>query len=229
MSDHHSHNELSVRQLHQKKTTIVIFISFIVMIVEIVFGYSTGSMSLLGDGFHMSTHVFAIGLSWLAYFLCEKFKDDKRLVHGTKKFLPLAGYTSAFFLIFVVVFMLIEAFERLFQPEAIGFNEAIIVAIIGLIVNFVCALILHSDHLEHDHNIKGAYLHVLSDAITSVMAIIALLCAKYFHIIWLDPLMAIVSSIIIFKWAYSLIIKSAKRLIDFDESHEHAHDHNHSH
>jgi cobalt-zinc-cadmium efflux system protein len=228
-SHSHSHDELSVRQLHQKKTTIVILISFIVMIVEIVFGYTTGSMSLLGDGFHMSTHVFAIGLSWLAYRLVEKFKDDKKLKHGTSKFLPLAGYTSAFFLIFVVIFMIKEAFERLVSPEIISFNEAIIVAVIGLVVNLVCAVILHSDHLEHDHNIKGAYLHVLSDAVTSVMAIIALLCAKYYNVVWLDPIMAIISSVIIFKWAYSLIIKSAKKLIDYEEEHAHDHQHDHSH
>jgi cation diffusion facilitator family transporter len=227
----HSHDEISVRQLHQKKTTIVILISFIVMIVEIVFGYTTGSMSLLGDGLHMSTHVFAIGLSWLAYRLVEQFKDDKNLKFGTSKFLPLAGYTSAFFLIFVVIFMIKEAFERLITPETISFNEAIIVAVIGLVVNLISAFILHSDHLEHDQNIKGAYLHVLSDAVTSVMAIIALLCAKYYHVIWLDPVMAIISSIIIFKWAYSLIIKSAKHLIDYEdeksEVHNHAHEHKH--
>ncbi len=229
MSNTHSHNEISVRQLHQKKTTIVIFISFVVMILEIVFGYTTGSMSLLGDGFHMSTHVFAIGLSWLAYRMIERFKDNQKLKHGTYKFLPLAGYTSAFFLIFVVIFMIIEAFERLLNPEIIGFNEAIIVAIIGLAVNLISAVILHSDHLEHDHNIKGAYLHVLSDAITSVMAIIALLCAKFYHIVWLDPIMAIISSIIIFKWAYSLIIKSAKKLIDYEDEHEHDHESGHDH
>jgi cobalt-zinc-cadmium efflux system protein len=229
MSNIHSHNEISVRQLHQKKTTIVILISFVVMILEIVFGYTTGSMSLLGDGFHMSTHVFAIGLSWLAYRLIEQFKDNPKLKHGTSKFLPLAGYTSAFFLIFVVIFMIKEAFERLLDPEIIGFNEAIIVAIIGLVVNLISAVILHSDHLEHDHNIKGAYLHVLSDAMTSVMAIIALLCAKFYNIVWLDPIMAIISSIIIFKWAYSLIIKSAKKLIDYEDEHVHESTHNHKH
>jgi cobalt-zinc-cadmium efflux system protein len=228
MSHSHHHLDFSIQQKHKKKTILVLLISFAIMLLEIIFGYSTGSMSLLGDGFHMSTHVFAIGLSWLAYYLCEKFKDDKRLKNGTSKFIPLAGYTSAFFLIFVIVFMLIEAIERLIYPEIISFNEAIIVAILGLAVNLVSALILHSEHIDHDHNIKGAYLHVLSDAITSVMAIIALLFAKYYQIFWLDAIMSIVSSIIIFKWSYSLILKSAKELIDYNEE-AHAHDHDHSH
>jgi cation diffusion facilitator family transporter len=198
----------------ETKTRIVVIITAVTMVVEIFFGYWTNSMALLADGWHMATHVLALGLSWIAYIVARKYANSKKYSFSKEKLLSLAGFSSAIFLLVVAVFMAVQSVERLISPVSIKFGEAIFVAVIGLIVNVVSAYILHHKHEHGDHNIRSAYLHVLADGLTSVTAIIALTAGMYFNLFYLDSLSGILSSIIITKWAIDLIINSGKTLIN---------------
>ncbi len=209
----HSHEHI---QKFQAKTGMVVAITFVTMLVEISFGYASNSMALLADGWHMSSHVLALGMTWIAYFFAKRFtKNSNGLSNGSTKLLSLSGYTSAIVLLVVAVMMAAESVERLLSPEKIEFKEAILVSCIGLLVNGVSALLLHDGHEHHDHNIKAAYLHVLADTITSVAAILSLGIGMYFEIYYLDAVSAILSSIIITKWAVSLAWTSGKELVGF--------------
>jgi len=184
------------------------------MVVEIFFGLSTRSMALLADGIHMGSHVLAIGLSWIAYVMARKLSSKKNYKGNANKILSLSGYSSGLILLVFAFVILGEAIKRLFNPGPIHFEEAILIAVIGLAVNIVCAFLLHHDHEDTDHNIKAAYLHVIADALTSVTAIIGLTAAMYLNIIWLDALGAIISSFVIVRWSIGLLKESGKVLLD---------------
>ena len=196
-------------------TLMVIVFTVIAMIAEIGYGYFTNSMALLADGYHMGTHALALGLTYAAYIFIKKYKSEKI---GT-----LAGYTSSLFLGFTGIWIILEALQRCFNPLSIKFEEAILVAIIGLVVNVVCIFIMegngHHHHHHHeennDYNFKAAYFHILADALTSILAIGALLAGKYFHLTYLDSVTGILGGILIIKWSIGLLKDSVKILIDY--------------
>lgn len=199
---------------NEKKTLWVVLLTAVTMLVEVAYGLSTKSMALLADGIHMGSHVFAIGLSWVAYIVVRKLTNSNSFKGSTNKILSLSGYSSGLILLLFAVFIMVEAFERFFVPQSIQYTDAIIVAIIGLLVNIVSAALLHHDHDHADHNIKAAYLHVLADALTSISAIAGLFAARQWDIPFVDPLVAVVSSFVIIKWSVGLLKSSAKVLVD---------------
>lgn len=217
-NDNHNHKpdyESDLKLVHEKRTLWVVYLTAATMIIEIIFGYWTNSMALLADGYHMASHVFALGLAWVAYFVSRKYSNKENYSFSKTKMLALSGFTSAIILQIIAIAMAFQSFERLMNPLEIKFSEAIIVAIIGLIVNALSAFFLHHDHEHHDHNIRSAYLHVLADGLTSITAIIALTAGMYFKLYSLDSISGIISSIVITKWSFDLIKGSGKDLIDF--------------
>lgn len=211
-----THNtEPSDSQNHENKTRIVVILTAVTMVLEIFFGYWTNSMALLADGYHMSSHAFALGLSWLAYFIARKYAQSDKTSFKKDKLLALSGFTSALALQAVAIVMVIQSVERFINPLTIKFSEAIFVAVIGLVVNVVSAFVLHHKKEHSDHNIRSAYLHVLADGLTSVTAIIALTVGLMYNIYSLDAVSGIISSVVITKWAFGLIRDSGKELIEF--------------
>jgi len=212
----HEHNH-KITHENENKTLIVIVLTVITMIAEIGYGYITHSMALLADGFHMGTHALALFLTYVAYVLIRKFQNSKYFPNGTNKISILAGYTSSLFLGLTGIWIIIEAMQRFFKPLNIEFSQAIIVAIIGLIVNGVCIFIMEKPHKCDDYNFLAAYYHILSDALTSVFAICALLTGKYFNIIYLDSIAGLLGGILIIKWAVNLLKSTAVILIDMEK------------
>lgn len=228
----HQHTFNTEKKATEKRTLIVVIVTFVMMITEILIGWVSHSMALLVDGWHMGTHAFALGVSLLAYILARKYATDQSFTFGTWKIEILGAYTSAIVLGMVGFIMIFSSLERLLKPLDIYFNQALLVAIMGLIVNLACAFILNvkdrsheplrhpehePSHLHNTHddlNLKSAYLHVLADASTSVLAIVALLGAKYFNYNWLDPFMGIVGAILILSWAASLVRDTSSILIE---------------
>jgi cation diffusion facilitator family transporter len=203
------------------------------MVVEIIAGTVFGSMALLADGWHMSSHALALGVSAGAYALARRHINDPRFAFGTWKIEVLGGYTSAVLLMAVAGYMGFESVVRLVNPTTIQFDQAILVAAVGLVVNVVSAWALstgthqahdHSgahDHQSHEHghhhhdlNLRSAYLHVVADAVTSVLAIVALLGGKYFGATWMDPVMGLVGTVLVGRWALSLLRDSGRVLLD---------------
>lgn len=211
---------------NERKTLVVVIITAITMVVEIIFGLSTKSMALLADGIHMGSHVLAIGLSWIAYIAVRKVSKSGTFTGNSNKILSLAGYSSGLMLLIFAFLILTEAVKRIYNPAAIDYSEAILVAVLGLLVNISCAFILRHDHSHSDHNIKSAYLHVVADALTSLTAIMGLTAAMIWDIVWLDALGAIISSFVIIKWSVNLLKESGKSLLDIERS---THDHPHHH
>ncbi|WP_024335598.1 CDF family Co(II)/Ni(II) efflux transporter DmeF [Desulfotignum balticum] len=225
-------------------TLIVVIITLITMIVEIIAGLISGSMALLSDGIHMGTHALALFITLAAYIFARKQMDNPSFCFGTGKVGVLGGYTNAILLLVAAAAMAFESIERLINPVHILFNQAIIVAVIGLVVNIVSAIILghggsdhshdhdplrsHDDHSEpicyhhshEDHNLKAAYLHVITDALTSVLAIIALLAAKFFGLSWADPLVGILGAIVVTRWAIGLLKQTSSVLLDKSDTSE---------
>lgn len=228
-------------RINVNKVKYVLWITFVTMLGEIYYGYTTGSMALLADGWHMSTHFVALGITFFAYKIATHPQLVKKFNFGGGKVISLGGFTSSVFLLFVVFLVGFEAIVRLIHPTSIQFNDALIIASIGLIINLVCAIILNQSHHAHehghkhghehghesahpvpthdedhfhDHNIRGAYLHVIADALTSVGAIVALLGAKYFGFNYLDPLIGLVGSFVILRWAIQLIKDTSWELLD---------------
>ena len=217
----HHHQFNAEKKAVEKRTLIVVIVTLVTMIAEILFGWISNSMALLADGWHMGTHAFALGLSLAAYILARKYAQDESFTFGTWKIEILGGYTSAIVLGMVGVIMIYSSIERIIHPLDIHYNQALMIAVIGLLINVVCAFILtggghghehsHEDrqvHHEHHHedlNLKSAYLHVVADAMTSVLAIAALLGAKYFNVVWLDPFMGIVGAVLILRWSFLLL------------------------
>lgn len=259
------HNE---RAAGERRTLLVAAITAIAMVAEITAGLMFGSMALLADGLHMATHTLALGLAVIAYVLTRRYADDPRLSFGTGKINPLAAYTSAILLAVFAGLMALESVERLIMPVTIQFDQAILVAVLGLIVNGLSVVILggahahhhadheHQGHIHHghthqghthhgpshpghhhhhgpdagdtehgeqparpgphakDHNLRAAYLHVLADALTSILAIIALVTGKYLGWVWLDPIMGLVGAALITRWAVGLLRETTGVLVD---------------
>lgn len=247
----------------EKRTLFVIIMTGIMMVGEIAAGIIFGSMALTADGIHMGSHMVGLGITFFAYIYARKHALDQRFSFGTGKVNALAGFSSAMILIFIALFMAYESIIRILDPVEILYNQAITVAVIGLVVNGISMLILgeknhthahgdhdhgshdhqaqehpvhdheehsHSDQDHHlddhtldehahvsngvDHNLKAAYLHVLTDAMTSVLAILALLAAKYFDLVWMDPVMGIVGAVMVIRWSVGLIQGTTIVLLD---------------
>jgi cation diffusion facilitator family transporter len=218
----------------ERGTRIVMWITAAMMLLEITAGLWFNSMALLADGWHMSSHALAIGLSAFAYSAARTYARDPRFAFGTWKIEILAGYTSAVALLGIAALMAFSSVERLFSPQPIHYREAIIIAVIGLVVNVACALILghahdhghgHGNdhghhhqggdrHRHHDLNLKAAYVHVIADAATSVLAIAALAGGWLYGWAWLDPVMGIVGAVLVAVWAKNLIADTGKVLLD---------------
>lgn len=205
------------------RTIIVIAVTAVMMIVELTAGVIFGSMALLADGLHMASHAAALSISAFAYVYARRNARDERFTFGTGKVNALGGFTGALLLAGFALIMVWESVERLASPVEIAFNQAIGVAVLGLIVNGASVFILghthHNDHHgahshDHDHNLQAAYFHVLADALTSVLAIFALLAAKYYGLVWMDPMMGIVGALLVSRWAVGLLKMTSAVLLD---------------
>lgn len=241
----HSHEFDRGNQAAERGTRLVMAITALTMLVEITAGWWFNSMALLADGWHMSSHAVAIGLSAFAYAMARRYASDARFAFGTWKIEILAGFASAIFLLGVAVMMVLGSVERLISPQAIHYQQAILVAVLGLVVNVVCALILgkahhhdhhhghghhhhehahqhdghHDAHRAHDLNLKSAYLHVIADAVTSVLAIVALFGGWLYGWAWLDPLMGVLGAVLVAIWARGLLVETGKVLLDREMDH----------
>jgi len=212
--EHHHDNE--------RKVWIVIAVSTMMMVIEIIGGTIYGSMALVADGWHMSTHAGAMLITVLAYYYARRHAHNRRFTFGTGKFGDLAGFASAGILALIALQIGIESLFRLNNPVEISFRQAIMVAVIGLVVNLVSALLLrenhthvHGDHHhERDHNLYAAYLHVIADALTSILAIVALSVGWIFGWLWADPAMGLVSALVIARWSWGLIRDTGAILLD---------------
>src|SRR5436853_5628351 len=222
---HHTHDFVSDFSGAERRTRIVIGITAVMMVLEIAVGLVSHSMAVLADGCHMSTNVIAFLITALAYYFSRKHSSNAQFTFGTGKSGVLGGFSSAVVLAMIALLMAGESAHRLFAPLTIHFNEAIGIASLGLLVNLSCALLLkeHSHHHEslthagdhrHDLNLRAAYVHVLADAFTSVLAIIALTGGKFAGWSWLDPIMGIVGSGVVFSWAYALLRDTSGILLD---------------
>lgn len=240
----------------ERRTRWVVGITVAMMAMELVVGHMTGSMALTADGWHMATHAGALGLALLGYWFARTRATHRAFTFGTGKVYALAGYTSAVSLGVVALAMVWESVQRFFAPQAIAFDEALPVAVLGLVVNLGCAVLLggghehehghereharrehghghgHDDHPGHDHapdhehpevaghahapdhNLRAAYVHVLADALTSVLAIAALLFGRYAGWTWMDPAMGVVGAVFISKWAWELCRSAGRQLLD---------------
>ncbi|MGR5209137.1 CDF family Co(II)/Ni(II) efflux transporter DmeF [Vibrio rotiferianus] len=227
----HSHDFVSHNQKGEKRTLYVLILTVVTMVVEIAAGTMFGSMALLADGWHMGTHAAAFCITLFAYRYAKQNAHSDRFSFGTGKVSVLGGFTSAIALGIVALMMMVESLHRLFNPESIQFNEAIMVAVIGLVVNLASMLLLqdhhhhghdHHDHHghdhghehHHDHNLTAAYFHVLADTLTSLLAIVALIVGKFYGWVWLDAMMGIVGAVVIGKWTLGLMRQTAPVLLD---------------
>ena len=256
----HSHTFDQGSRAAERGTRWVMWITAVMMVFEIVAGWWFNSMALLADGWHMSSHAVALGLSAFAYAAARKYALDPRFAFGTWKIEVLAGFASALFLVGVAVWMVVGSVERLLDSKPIHYQEAIVIAIIGLVVNLVCAVILGRSHEDHGHshghghehghghsraqgqshaqsspdhsekhghqaahhsdlNLKAAYLHVMADAATSVLAVIAFIGGLVWGWSWLDPVMGIVGAVMVAIWAKGLLLETGKVLLDREMDH----------
>ena len=229
-SINHTHEHVFLGSAHDenaRRTLWVVALTVVMMVGEITAGYLTGSMALLADGFHMATHAGALGIAALAYAYAKRHASSQRYSFGTGKVGDLGGFASALILGMVSLGIGVESVMRLLQPTEVQFGTATLIAIAGLIVNIVSALLLgHGHDHDHDHahhgndnNLKSAYVHVLADALTSVLAIAALLAGRYLGWVWLDPAMGIVGAIVIARWAWTLMGATAGVLLDQTDVH----------
>ena len=220
----------------ERGTRAVMWITAAMMVVEIIAGWWFNSMALLADGWHMSSHAVAIGLSSFAYAAARRYARDQRFAFGTWKIEVLGGFASAIFLLGVAAMMVFGSIERIFSPQHIHYQEAMIVAVVGLAVNIVCAMILSGAHDNHQHrehhddhqhghnhhqdlNLKSAYMHVVADAATSILAIVALAGGWFFGWSWMDPVMGIIGAVLVAVWAKNLLAETGKVLLDREMDH----------
>jgi cation diffusion facilitator family transporter len=245
----HDHTFHRSSEAAERGTRAVMWITLAMMVVEIAAGLGFNSMALLADGWHMSSHAVAIGVSAFAYAAARRLAQDRRFAFGTWKIEVLGGFASALFLLMVAGMMVYGSVERLLSPEPIHYVEALVVAAIGLVVNLVCAVILqragghghehhghghgpahhgHHDHAHHDHghahhhqdlNLKSAYIHVLTDAATSVLAIAALAGGWLWGWGWLDPAMGLAGAAVVAVWAWGLLKQTSQVLLDREMDH----------
>lgn len=201
------------RTSQEKRTAFVVVFTFVMMLVEVVVGLLSHSMALFADGVHMGSHVLVIGLNWAAYVLVRRLENKGTTQYDSDKILNLSAFTSGIFLILMAVFIIVEAIERLTSNEGIlNYGFALGTAIVGLIANTISASVLHGHHGTTDYNSHAAYLHVLSDALTEIGAIIGLLCAMFWNITWIDSLVAVVSAIVVLRWAKRLLWDTGRAL-----------------
>jgi len=223
----HQHDFGFIHEKGERRTKQVLAITAVTMVVEIIAGSVYGSMALLADGWHMGTHTAAFAITIFAYQYARKHGGSRVFTFGTGKVSVLGGFASAIALAVVALFMGFESVHRFFEASRIQFNQAIFVAVLGLAVNLICAVLLQGRHghhhqkdpdPDHDHhhdlNLRGAYLHVLADALTSVLAIAALTLGKFFGWYWLDPFMGIVGALVITRWSYGLLVETSGILLD---------------
>ena len=226
---------------NERRTWLVVALTAVMMVAEIVGGTIFGSMALVADGWHMSTHAGALAIAALAYRFARRHAQDERFGFGTGKLGELAGYSSAIILAMIALLIGYESAVRLLNPVSIGFDQAIAIAVVGLAVNLASAWLLrdqhehgehseddhgdhdldgqdqhhhHRNHHHHDHNLRAAYLHVLADALTSVLAITALLAGRLYGWVWMDPAMGIVGALVIAHWSLGLLRSSGAVLLD---------------
>lgn len=245
----HDHFHGVAVSAHEARTRWVVVLTFTMMVGELIVGYLTNSLALTADGWHMATHAGALGMAALAYWFARTRSREAAFSFGTGKVHALAGYTSAIILAVVALWMMYESASRLLHPLSIAFREALPVAVLGLLVNLASIKLLHvdhdhghdhhddedhdddhdhDDHAPHDHdhkghgdhNLRAAYVHVLADAFTSVLAILALVGGRYFGWKFLDPMMGIVGGIVISRWSFGLCKSAAKQLLDMVPSPE---------
>ena len=212
----------------ERRTLFVIVLTAVMMVIEIAAGLIFGSMALLADGLHMASHTAALGIALIAYIISRRLASDPRFTFGVGKINNLAGFASAVLLLGFAVAMVTESTDRLINPVPIAFDQALVVAVVGLVVNGASAWILMStphdhghghshghDHDHgHDHNLRAAYLHVIADALTSILAIVALLAGKFYGADWLDPMMGFVGAALVARWSLGLIRDSSWILLD---------------
>lgn len=204
-----------------RRTLWVVALTSVMMVAEIAAGFLTGSMALLADGFHMATHAGALAVAAGAYWYAKRHVANPRFTFGTGKVGDLAGFASALILGVFAIGIAAESVIRLLEPADIDFGDAVVVAVVGLVVNLVSAAMLSHGHSHeaghdhhHDHNLRAAYLHVLADALTSVAAIAALLAGWFLGWVWLDPVIAILASLVIARWSWTLMRQTAAVLLD---------------
>ncbi|MGE6743378.1 CDF family Co(II)/Ni(II) efflux transporter DmeF [Allorhizobium pseudoryzae] len=245
LDEHHHHAHVFLGENHsrnERKVWLVIALTAVTMVAEIVAGTVYGSMALLADGWHMSTHAGAMLIAAGAYWYARREAHNSRFTFGTGKLGDLAGFASAVALALIALLIAVESLLRLYAPGAIAFDQAILVAVLGLVVNLASAWLLKDTHHHHGHhhddhrhqgahhhdghhghhghhagadnNLRAAYLHVLADALTSVLAIVALLLGRAYGLVWLDPVMGIVGGLVIARWSFSLIRDTSRVLLD---------------
>ncbi len=247
--EHLKHSHVYLGRDHDRnarRTMWVVALTAAMMVAEIVAGLAYGSMALLADGFHMATHAGALAVAFMAYGFARKHAHSPHYTFGTGKVGDLAGFGSALVLAVVALGIAVESFQRLLAPASVAFDQAIVVAVIGLAVNLVSALMLsggyhhghhghdHHAHADHDHdhghahhghdhghdnNLRAAYMHVLADALTSILAIVALVAGRMAGWVWLDPVMGLVGAIVISRWAWNLMRDTAGVLLDKADQH----------
>ena len=231
LANSHAHAHVFLGASHDenaRRTLWVVLLTVVMMVVEIAAGAITGSMALLADGFHMATHAGALGIAAAAYAYAKRHANSPRYSFGTGKVGDLGGFASALILALVSLGIGVESVMRLLDPAEVQFGTATLIAVVGLVVNIVSALLLghghshahdHDHHHGHDNNLRSAYVHVIADALTSVLAIAALLAGRYLGWVWLDPVMGIVGAIVIARWAWSLMGVTAGVLLDRTDEH----------
>lgn len=241
ISHAHVHDHVFLGAAHEenaRRTLWVVALTVVMMVGEIAAGYITGSMALLADGFHMATHAGALGIAAAAYGYARRHATSQRYSFGTGKVGDLGGFASALILGLVALAIGVESVMRLLQPSAVQFGTATLIAVVGLLVNIISAVLLghghshrHADqhdqhghshaHAQHgsDNNLRSAYVHVIADALTSVLAIVALLAGRYLGWVWLDPVMGIVGAVVIARWAWSLLWVTSGVLLDQTDEH----------
>ncbi|MBI4346168.1 MAG: cation transporter [Elusimicrobia bacterium] len=208
-----------IERAGEGRTKAVIVITAAMMALEVSAGIAFGSMALLADGMHMASHASALTISALAYYYTRKHARDERFNFGTGKINSLAGFASAIVLVSFAGVMAWESVGRILEPVAIDYRQSLIVAVLGLAVNAACLLILGAEDHEHgrdrhDHNLWSAYLHVMADAMTSVLAIAALLAGRYYGLAWMDPLMGILGAGLVSRWSWGLMRSTGHVLLD---------------
>jgi cation diffusion facilitator family transporter len=225
----HRHAFLGVQHdRNERRAWFVVALTVTMMVVEIVGGTMFGSMALVADGWHMSTHAAALSIAGFAYWFARKHTHDPRFTFGTGKIGELAGFASAVILGLVALFIGYESVQRILAPVTISYSEAILIAVVGLGVNVLSAFLLrdddehghhhhHDDHAHgehHDTNFRAAYVHVLADALTSVLAIIALLSARFYGWVWMDPAVGLIGAVVIAFWSFGLMRSAGRMLLD---------------